>query len=315
MKKILKDLTQGAFLTTDTESGAWELTVPAGVSLPKPVFLTDVLSGEDELETAHDMHICLSEGSRADVVITDRSAAELPFHVTRHLFVETLRDATLNLCLAEELGPETSCECEVKASCAGTLSLGVFCLGGGDVSHDIRLDFSGKGASADLYGMAVAAGTTKVLNRVEVFHNQAHCTDRELFKYILDEEAEGRFEGLVRVLPGAAGADSQQLSRNICLSRKARMYAQPQLIIDHDDVRCSHGATVGQLDEQALFYMQQRGIPRHEARLLLLSSFLSEVIDKVAVPSQRDRVALLAEALLRGELNHCVSCGICKKEE
>ena len=314
MKKLLKDLTQGTLLTVDDTSGQWELAVPAGVVLSKPVFLTDVLSSEDELESAQDLHVSVGRGSRVDVVISDRSAVELPFHVERRLTLETAPDATLNLCLTEELGPQTSCTCEVTASCAGTLSLGIFCLGGGEVSHRVHFDFAGEGATADLYGMAVAMGTTQVSNRVEVFHNNAHCTDRELFKYILDEEAVGRFEGLVRVLPGAAGADSQQLSRNICLSRQARMYAQPQLIIDHDDVRCSHGATVGQLDEQALFYMQQRGIPRHEARLLLLASFLSEVIDKVSVPSQRDRITLLTEGLLRGELNHCVACGICKKE-
>lgn len=315
MKKILKELSQGVSLTADTESDVWELTVPAGVALARPVFLTNVLSSQEELETSHEICISLGNGSRADVVIADRSAAELPFRVVRHLKVETAPDAFLSLCLAEELGPQTSCTCDISVSCGGTLSLGIFCLGGGDVSHNVHLDFAGNGASADLYGMAVAAGKTKIFNRVEVFHNHAHCTDRELFKYILDEQAEGRFEGLVRVLPGAAGADSRQLSRNICLSRKARIYAQPQLIIDHDDVRCSHGATVGQLDEQALFYMQQRGISRHEARLLLLSSFLAEVIDKVSVPSQRNRIALLAEGLLRGELNHCVGCGVCKNEK
>lgn len=314
MKKILKDFTQGALLTADSESGQWELNVPAGVSLNKPVFLTDVLSSEDELETLQDFRVTLGQGSRADVIVSDRSARELPFHVTRHLSLITAPDATLNVCLAEELGPQTTCSCEVEASSAGNLSLGIFCLGGGEVNHRVHFDFAGEGATADLYGMAVATGTTQVSNRVEVYHHHPHCTDRELFKYILDEESVGRFEGLVRVLPGAAGADSQQLSRNICLSRQARMYAQPQLIIDHDDVRCSHGATVGQLDEQALFYMQQRGISRHEARLLLLASFLSEVIDKVPVASQRDRLALLTESLLRGNLNHCVSCGICKKE-
>lgn len=315
MKTILKDLTLGALLTSDDTTSQWELTVPAGVVLPKPLFLTDLLSSDDDLETTHDLLITLGAGSRADVILSDRSAAELPFHVSRHLRLDTAPDATLNVCLSEELGPQTTCTCTVEASCAGTLTLGIFCLGGGEVRHDVRLDFSGEGASAELFGMAVASGTSTVANHVEVYHHHTHCTDRELFKYILDEQAEGRFEGLVRVLPGAAGADSQQLSRNICLSRQARMYAQPQLIIDHDDVRCSHGATVGQLDEQALFYMQQRGIPRHEARLLLLASFLSEVIDKVTVPSQRDRLTLLSETLLRGDLNHCVSCSLCKQEE
>ena len=312
MKEILKDLTQGVLLTADSETGMWELTVPDGVVLSKPLFLTDVLGSDDELEVSHDMRITLASGSCADVVIADRCAAERNFRIQRNLSVEVAADATLNLCLEEETGVSATCTCKVNAACTGTLTAGFFCLGGGEVNYDVHLDLAGQGAVADVYGMAVAAGSTKVRNHVEVSHSCPHCTDRELFKYILDGEATARFEGVVRVLPGAVGADSQQLSRAICLSRAAHMYAQPQLIIDHDDVRCSHGATVGQLDEQALFYMQQRGIPRHEARLLLLASFLAEVIDKVPVPSQRDRIMLLSERLLRGDFNHCVSCGICQ---
>lgn len=311
--RILKSLDGGAALTTGEVPDALVLTVPAGVKLTKPVHLTNVLSSEADCDTHLDLYISLAAGSEADVVIADRSAAELPFHTRRRIHIDLAPDATLHLVNMEELCAQAVSESAISISCGGHLSMGTFSLTGGTTTNRVTLDFTAPGASCDLYGMVIASGKQQVTNQVFVAHRQPRCTDRELYKYILDEEATGRFEGLVRVHPGAAGADSQQTSRNICLSRAARMFAQPQLIIDTDDVRCSHGATVGQLDEEALFYMQQRGVSRHEARLLLLSAFLSEVIDRTPVASVRDRLHLLAEARLRGELNHCVSCGVCKQ--
>lgn len=113
----------------------------------------------------------------------------------------------------------------------------------------------------------------------------------------------------VRVLQHTS---SQQRNRNLCATREAHMYTQPQLEIYADDVKCSHGATVGQLDESALFYMQQRGISVHEARLLLMFAFVNEVIDTIRLDALKDRLHLLVEKRFRGELNKCRGCAICK---
>lgn len=311
--RIIKELDGGATLVTSESSGVLELNVPARVKLTKPVFLTNMLSSEADCDSQLEFHITLAEGSEAEVVIADRSAVDLPFQTTRHIHIDVAHDATLHLCNLEELCSQAVNTNTIAIANAGRVSMGTFSLMGGTTTNDVTLDFTADGAECDLFGMVIASGKQEVTNRVRVSHRQRHCTDRELYKYILDENAVGHFEGLVRVFPGASGADSQQTSRNICLSRSARMFAQPQLIIDTDDVKCSHGATVGQLDENALFYMQQRGVSRHEARLLLLSAFLSEVIDRTPIEAVRDRLHLLAEGRLRGEMNHCVSCGVCKQ--
>jgi len=308
MKQLIKDLSEGAGLYQTSAEGDLWLDVPAGVRLAKPLFLTNQLTRLEECDTQLRFRITLGRGSVADVVTSDRSAADLPFHTSRHIDAEVAADASLHFCNLEELGPQCVSENAIRVSCSGNVSMGLFSLSGGESNNTLSLDFAAGGASCELFGMTIASGHQQMRNAVTVTHHAPHCTDRELFKQILDEEAVGRFEGLVNVRPQCPGADSQQTSRNICLSRAARAYAQPQLIIDTDDVRCSHGATVGQLDEMSLFYMQQRGIPRHEARLLLLSAFLAEVIDKVTIPSVRDRLQLLAESRLRGELNHCVAC-------
>ena len=106
--------------------------------------------------------------------------------------------------------------------------------------------------------------------------------------------------------------NSQQTNRNLCATRDARMYTQPQLEIYADDVKCSHGATVGQLDENALFYMRARGIAEKEARLLLMFAFVNEVIDTIRLDALKDRLHLLVEKRFRGELNKCQGCAICK---
>lgn len=307
---LLKELGAGACLRDD--HGTLSLEVPAGVSLSKPVVLTNLLRDDADLESQQSLCIRLREGSRAQVVVTDRSVTDQPFHSTHDVDVCVDAGAALDLFFTEETTAATIVESRVRAVTAGTLRMGFFSIGSGNATHSVDASFAADDATLHLFGMAVLSGRQQVTNHLDVVHDHRHCTDRELFKYVLDEDAVGRFEGLVRVLPGAAGTDSQQLNRNICLSRSARMYAQPQLIIDHDDVKCSHGATVGQLDENALFYMQQRGISRHEARLLLLASFFDEVISRVTVESLRDRLTLLAESRLRGEMDHCVACGICK---
>ncbi|KAB4030920.1 Fe-S cluster assembly protein SufD, partial [Bacteroides uniformis] len=120
------------------------------------------------------------------------------------------------------------------------------------------------------------------------------------------------FAGLVLVRPDAQHTSSQQTNRNLCATRDAHMYTQPQLEIYADDVKCSHGATVGQLDESALFYMRQRGIPVREARLLLMFAFVNEVIDTIRLDALKDRLHLLVEKRFRGELNKCQGCAICK---
>ena len=116
----------------------------------------------------------------------------------------------------------------------------------------------------------------------------------------------------MHIYPDAQLTASQQTNRNLGLTNCAHMYAQPQLEIYADDVKCSHGSTVGQLDESALFYMQQRGIPADEARHLLMYAVAGEVIESIKLEELRDRLHILVEKRFRGELNHCKKCNLCK---
>lgn len=108
----------------------------------------------------------------------------------------------------------------------------------------------------------------------------------------------------------AQNTNSQQTNRNLCASRESKMFTQPQLEIYADDVKCSHGATIGQLDEKALFYMRARGIAEKEAKLLLMFAFVNEVIDSIKIDALRDRLHLLVERRFRGELSRCKECSL-----
>ena len=121
----------------------------------------------------------------------------------------------------------------------------------------------------------------------------------------------GAFAGKVYVAPGAQKSVSQMTNQNLCDTREARMYTHPMLEIYADDVKCAHGSTVGQLNDAAMFYMQQRGIPSHEARLLLQFAFINEVVDKMKLQPLRDRLHYLIEKRFRGELNKCEGCRLC----
>ena len=122
----------------------------------------------------------------------------------------------------------------------------------------------------------------------------------------------GAFSGRILVKENAQKTEAYQTNRNLCATREARMYSKPQLEIYADDVKCLHGMTTGQLDENALFYMQSRGISRDEARMLLSVAFMSDVIDHVRLEALKDRLHKLVEKRFRGELAKCAGCRICK---
>jgi Fe-S cluster assembly protein SufD len=184
-------------------------------------------------------------------------------------------------------------------------------LNNGRTRNQIEIDLNGEGAETWLGGMLVSDCQQQTENFTVIRHNVPRCHSNELFKYILNGAAEGAFSGRIVVQKGAQKTEAYQTNRNICLTKEARMFAKPQLEIYADDVKCGHGATTGQLDEAALFYMQTRGIGYEEARMLLLLAFTSDVLEHVEIDALRDRLHFLVEKRLRGEESKCKGCVIC----
>jgi Fe-S cluster assembly protein SufD len=189
-----------------------------------------------------------------------------------------------------------------------TVSVNTISLHGGLIRNNLKVTLNGENASTNLYGLYLVDRKQQVDNYTLIDHVAPHCNSTELYKGILDDEAKGTFRGKIMVQKDAQKTNSYQKNDNLLLSDNATMNSMPQLEIYADDVKCSHGATVGYLDNEAMFYLQSRGINSKEARLLLMNAFASEVINKIGIPSLRDRLSYLVQQRLRGELSPCATC-------
>ena len=154
-------------------------------------------------------------------------------------------------------------------------------LGGRITRHNLDLTLGGAGIESTLYGLYLGHGQQLVDNHTAILHAHPNCSTREVYKGILDGAAHAVFNGKVYVTPEAQKTDAKQTNRNLLLSDRARVDTKPQLEIFADDVKCTHGATVGRLDEMALFYLRSRGIPTTLARKVLTYAFAAEVLEEI----------------------------------
>jgi len=183
-------------------------------------------------------------------------------------------------------------------------------LNGGLIRNYTHTVLDGEGASAEIYGVYLMDKTQHVDNQVVVDHAKPNCYSNELFKGILDNEASAAFNGHILVRKDAQQTNAFQNNKNILMTDTAKANAKPFLEIYADDVKCSHGATVGQLDPEAMFYLRQRGICEANARLLLLYAFAGEIVDKVSIEALKLRVDDMIRKRLKGELHICDTCAL-----
>lgn len=168
-----------------------------------------------------------------------------------------------------------------------------FSFGGKLTRNNLEFSQNGENCNSILNGVTVVSGKQHVDHHTKVEHRFPHCESHELYKGIYDEQSHGVFNGKVFVHPEAQKLNAFQQNNNVLLTDKAEIDTKPQLEIFADDVKCSHGCTVGQLDEDALFYMEQRGIPRKEAKALLLYAFAADVLEHVQLPQIKKRITKL----------------------
>lgn len=147
--------------------------------------------------------------------------------------------------------------------------------------NEIRILLEGEGADCRLNGIALVRDRQHCDNTTDIDHAKGHCHSSQLFKNVLDDRGRSVFQGRIHVAPDSQKTDAHQMNRNLLLSRNAQADSKPELIIHADDVKCSHGATVGDLDQDALFYLQSRGIDAAAARNLMVRAFASEMIDEL----------------------------------
>jgi Fe-S cluster assembly protein SufD len=173
-------------------------------------------------------------------------------------------------------------------------------LGSSIARHEVRVLLEDVGAEVSLDGVYLPQGDQLHDNTIFVDHAAANCTSHQLYKGVLDGRGHGVFNGHIMVRPGADGTDANQKNKNLILSDRAEADTRPRLEIYTDDVKCTHGAAVGQLEEDALLYMRARGIPLKAARGLLINAFVHEMVDRIALLPLRVQV----EALVAGRFRN-----------
>jgi len=173
-------------------------------------------------------------------------------------------------------------------------------LGGSTARHEVRVRLESEGAEVTLNGLYMPKNVQHLDNPTTIEHAAPHCTSRELYKGVVDGRGRGSFDGRIIVRPGAFKTDASQTNKNLLLSESAQVDTRPRLEIFADDVKCTHGAAVGQLDEEAVFYLRSRGVPRAAARDLLTYAFASEMLGLLRVEALRSRVERMVAWRLGG---------------
>lgn len=284
--------------------------IPPGVRFTQPLQIVNVSSGDENVMSNRRVLLVAGQGAKATVLVCDHS-----FGTGRYLTTEVTEafigaGAKVDIYTVEQTNARNarfSCTF-VEQEAESRVVHGSLTLQGGLTRNRTDVHLSGADAALEAYGAVVADGTEHVDNNLLVNHDAPRCTSDMLYKYVLDGRSVGAFAGKVLVQPRGQQARSQETNANLCAAPGARAYAQPMLEIYADDVRCNHGSTVGKLDETALFYMRQRGIPEAEARLLLQHAFINEVLRHIRVAALRERLAELVALRFRRSLPSCDGC-------
>jgi Fe-S cluster assembly protein SufD len=175
-------------------------------------------------------------------------------------------------------------------------------FGGSLIRNDLNVSLDSEGAYCTLNGLFTVDGQRLVDNHTRIDHLRPHASSRELYKGVLAGNAQGVFNGAIVVHENAQKTDAVQHSKNLLLSKQAQINTKPQLEIRNNDVRCFHGATIGQMDTDAVFYLKSRGIDEREAKRVLIRGFAAEIIDGVRVPTLRNQLEHQLDSWLKGVL-------------
>lgn len=254
---------------------------------------------------------CSAAEARVEILCGEGSQAHLLFELGKEaalsaqsgapktkMEVKLERGALLRLDVVQE----TSLHLVVHLEGDSTLYFGSFSVGGSLIENDYEIDFDAPHSEAHLGGVYITSGTERFSTNVNVNHNHGDTLSNQLFKGILSGSSVARFQGRITVLKDAQKTKAYQANNNLLISPDARAYTRPHLVINADDVQCSHGATVGSLSQDELFYMRSRGISLQEAQLLQQQAFVHEVTDRLLTAEAQEIILPLLEDALRNRL-------------
>ena len=287
--------------------------VPRNVVVERPIQVVNVLRSDVDLMANRRVLVVMEQGAQARLLFCDHTVDEHKFLTTQVVEVFAEENARLDVYELEETHVKNTrfSNVYIRQQRNSVVNHYSITLHNGITRNLTDVVMAGEGAETHLYGLVIADKQQHVDNNTLMDHRATYCQSNQLYKYVLDEKSKGAFAGRILVRQEAQHTTSTERNANLCATKEARMFTQPMLEIYADDVKCSHGATVGQMDEQALFYMRQRGISQDEAKMLLKFAFAGEVVETIGLEALRDRLRHLIEKRFRGELGRCSGCAVC----
>jgi Fe-S cluster assembly protein SufD len=289
-----------ALNTAFAEDGGY-VHVRRGVVLTDPIYLLFISTASDKPLMSHPRNLIVIENEAQATIVEDyvsigesaafsNAATELiagENATVSHYMIEREHRQAFNVSTLR-----------IQQGRSANVSSHSVLLGGGLVRNNVHPVLAGEGGECLINGLFIGNGRQHLDNYMLVEHASAHCASRQFYNGILDDHAHGVFHGRIIVHKDAQKTDAKQTNRNLLLSDDSRIDTKPQLEIYADDVKCTHGATIGQMEENALFYLRSRGIDEISARKLLLLAFANECLDRMAPSVARDHVERLIHAHL-----------------
>ena len=299
-------------LNTAMASDGVCIYIPEGTTLDKPVQVVNLVQADEDMFSQHRNLIIVEKNADFTLIVCDHTLSPKKFLTNAVTEVYVGENAHFDIMRVQN---EHNDACKITHTFIhqeknSRVTSNNITLHGGLVRNNTYHYLNGEGADSNSYGLFLADKWQHVDNYVSVDHVFPGCTSNQLFKGVLDEMATGAFNGKIYVHKDAQKTMAYQRNNNILMTDNAKMDTRPQLEIYADDVKCSHGATVGRLDDDALFYMQSRGINKRDALLMLMFGFAHEVIRNIKVEALQERMDTLVMQRLKGELAQCALCKV-----
>ena len=291
-----------ALNTAFVRDGAF-VEVPKGVVMEKPVEILYISTGGEEPWVAHPRNLVIAaQGSQVTLAETYVGLGEGVYFNNAVTEIVAEDNAHVNYVKLQSENQAAFHVATVLAYAARNAAVVTNSIqfGARLGREELTTVLDGEGAEGYLYGLYVTDGQQLIDNHTAIDHAQPHCSSREFYRGILDGKSTGVFNGKIVVRKDAQKTDSKQSDKNLLLSESATINTKPQLEIFADDVKCTHGATIGQIDPEAIFYLRSRGIRLEEARALLIEAFAAEIVDHVKFEPLREKLKAALLAKMRG---------------
>lgn len=299
------DVQDDAFsaLNTAFANDGLVLLIDSKAVIEKPVYVIQVSSSDNVASISH-TRILVVAGKNAEAKISHLS-------VSQNENTETFSNAIIEAFVGENASVEYDllqnenersfqiCGTHVYQSANSKFSINTVALGGSILKNKLHIRLDGLNCETHMHGLYVAGNSQLIDNHTAVYHSKPHCNSNELYKGIVGGKAHGVFNGKIFVEKDAQKTNAYQSNKNILLSNDAVVNAKPQLEIFADDVKCTHGATTGQMDDESLFYLRSRGINENDAKAMLNLAFANDILNNISVEDLRSHISGLVETKLK----------------